>query len=109
MSCDQTVTQEANAHAADVSTLLMVILNRIERIETRLALSVEKESYTVEEAAERLDRKPWTVRQWCNKLQVNGAYKVHGKGRTGEWRIPHEELVRLQNRGPLPEGACQGA
>jgi hypothetical protein len=109
MSCDPTVTQETSAHPDDVPTLLKELINRMERIEARLALSVEKESYTVEEAAERLDRKPWTVRQWCNKGQVKGAYKVHGKGRTGEWRIPHEELVRLQNRGPLPERACQSA
>jgi hypothetical protein len=109
MPCDPTPTQATNAHAADVPTLLKEILNRMERIEARLKLSVEKESYTVDEAAERLSRKPWTVRQWCNKGQVQGAHKVHGKGRTGEWRIPHEELVRLQNRGPLPEAACQNA
>ena len=90
-------------------TLLKEILNRIEQIETRLALSVEKESYTVEQAGERLNRKPWTVRQWCNKGQVKDAYKVHGKGRTGEWRIPHEEIIRLQNNGPLPKGAYQAA
>jgi hypothetical protein len=40
---------------------------------------------------------------------VQGAYKVHGKGRTGEWRIPHQELVRLQNEGPLSEGSYQAA
>ncbi len=85
------------------------ILNRIERMETRLSLSVEKESYTVEDAAERLGRRPWTVRQWCNKGQVQGAYKVRGKGRTGEWRIPHEGLVGLQSQGPSPEGAHQAA
>lgn len=78
------------------------ILLRMDRIEHRLNLNVEKEAYTVEEAAERLNRSPWTVRQWCNKCQVKDAYKVHGKGRTGEWRIPHEELIRLQNEGPLP-------
>lgn len=82
---------------------------RLDRIEQRLALSIAKESYLVEEAAERLNRKPWTVRQWCNKGQVKGAKKVRGKGRTGEWRIPHEELLRLQNDGPLPVGTCQAA
>lgn len=85
--------------------LLRELVERLDRIERRLELNVEKEAYTVEEAAERLNRSPWTVRQWCNKGQVEDAYKVHGKGRTGEWRIPHAELVRLQNEGPLPEGS----
>jgi hypothetical protein len=81
---------------------LSEVLERLDRIEEKLNLSSEKETYTVEEAASRLGRSPWTVRQWCNKQQVKGAVKVHGKGRTGEWRIPHEELVRLQNEGPVP-------
>ncbi len=78
------------------------LLERLDRVEERLDLSVEKESYTTEEAAERLGRTAWTVRQWCNLGQVHGAKKVCGKGRGGEWRIPHQELVRLQNDGPLP-------
>jgi hypothetical protein len=80
------------------------LMERLERIERHLALAVEKEWYTTEEAAERLGRKVWPVRQWCNKGQVPGAKKVRGKGRAGEWRIPHEGLVRLQNEGPLPPG-----
>jgi ribosomal protein L16 Arg81 hydroxylase len=93
----------------DMRTMMKELINRYAQLEKRFNLSVEKESYTVEQAGERLNRKPWTVRQWCNKGQVKGAYKVHGKGRTGEWRIPHEELVRLQNEGPLPEGKHQAA
>lgn len=77
------------------------VLLRLDRLERRLDLNVEKETYTTEQAAERLNRSEWTVRQWCNQGQVKGARKVHGRGRQGEWRIPHEELVRLQNEGPL--------
>jgi hypothetical protein len=74
-------------------------------IEQRLGLSVVKDAYTPEEVGDRLPSKrtPWTVRQWCNRGQAR-AHKVHGKGRQGEWRITHEELLRLQNEGPLPEG-----
>jgi predicted transcriptional regulator len=78
------------------------ILQRMQRIEKFFGASVVKEAYTTEEVAERLGRSEWTVRQWCNHGQVTGAKKVHGRGRQGEWRIPHEELVRLQNEGPLP-------
>jgi hypothetical protein len=74
----------------------------LDRIEERLANSTVKETYTTEEVAERLGKSEWTVRQWCNKGQVEGAKKVRGRGRSGEWRIPHGEMVRLQNDGPLP-------
>src|SRR5262245_41900611 len=75
---------------------------QLDRLERLFTTSVVKETYTVEEAAPRLGRSEWTVRQWCNKGQVLGAKKVRGRGRKGEWRIPHEELLRLQNEGPLP-------
>jgi transposase len=75
---------------------------QLDRLERLVKGSVEKETYTVEEVAERLKRSEWTVRQWCNKGQVEGAKKVHGRGRKGEWRIPHEALLKLQSEGPLP-------
>jgi hypothetical protein len=90
-----------------LSTVMTAIVQCLERLEEQLSLSVVKESYTTEEVAERLGRAEWTVRQWCNKKQVTGAKKVRGKGRSGEWRIPHEELLRLQSEGPLPVGGGQ--
>src|SRR5262245_10457580 len=79
-----------------------LLLDMMGRIENRLAISVQKETYTISEAAKRLGKSDWTVRQWCNKGQVEGAKKIHGQGRTGEWRIPHDSLLRLQNEGPGP-------
>jgi excisionase family DNA binding protein len=76
---------------------------RLDRIERAQSRSVVKEAYTTEEASEHLGRTSWTVRQWCNKGQVR-AVKVHGKGRQGEWRIPHDELARIQAEGPSPVG-----
>lgn len=78
------------------------VVARLDQIEHRLELNIEKEAYTVDETAERVGRRPWTVRDWCNKGQVPNAYKVNGKGRTGEWRIPHDSVARLQADGPLP-------
>src|SRR5438132_14111742 len=108
---DDVQLEERIARAVEdrIAPLLGAIVQRLERLEERLSLSVVKESYTTEEAAERLGRSEWTVRQWCNKSQVKGAKKVRGKGRTGEWRIPHDELVRLQNEGPLPPRTVQAA
>jgi excisionase family DNA binding protein len=96
-----TDTPEASERA-QILALLQALHIRLDDIENKMALSREKETYTVEEAAKRLNRTPWTVRQWCNKGQLEGAKKVHGMGRTGEWRIPHDALIRAQNQGPLP-------
>ena len=81
------------------------IMERLERMERAQALSLTKEAYTTEEAAERLGRSEWTVRQWCNKGQVKGAYKVRGKGRTGEWRLPHDAVQVLVTQGPALPGS----
>jgi hypothetical protein len=91
---------------ADPAVLRLVELvtgmrEQLDRVERRVGLGVVKETYTTEEVAERISRSEWTVRQWCNKGQVRGR-KVRGRGRQGEWRIPHDELVRVQNEGPLP-------
>jgi excisionase family DNA binding protein len=89
-------------------SMFQVILERFDqqqeqlsRIEKRISSSVEKAAYTTQEAAEQLNLKKWTVMQWCNKGQAR-AKKVHGRGRQGEWRISHEELIRLQSEGPMP-------
>src|SRR5689334_19198785 len=70
----------------DVISLLISLAERLDRIEQAQTLTIEKESYTVEEAAKRLGLSAWTVRQRCNKGQME-AKKVPGKGRQGEWRI----------------------
>jgi hypothetical protein len=103
---DDAQLEERIAKAVEerIAPLLEAILQRQVFLQDRLALTVVKETYTIEETAGRLGRSDWTIRQWCNHGQVNGAKKVHGKGRTGEWRIPHDEVVRLQNEGPLSPG-----
>ena len=86
----------------DIAGLLREIITRLDRLEKAQSLSVVKDSYTTKEVAERLGCSEWTVRQWCNLGQVPDAVKKHGRGRTGEWKIPHEALLRLQDKGPLP-------
>ena len=97
---------EPTTPAQDATVLRLVELvtgmrEQLDRVERRVGLGVVKEMYTTEEVAGRIGRSEWTVRQWCNKGQVRGR-KVRGRGRQGEWRIPHDELVRVQNDGPLP-------
>jgi hypothetical protein len=82
--------------------LLEKVADRICSLEKKLDLARVKETYTPEEVAAQVEKSPWVVRQWCNKGQVPGAYKIQtGRGKKGEWRIPHETVLRLQNEGPL--------
>jgi hypothetical protein len=91
--------QTDEAPMDDTRTLLLEIVARLDRIEKR---AVTKDAWTVEEAAERLSKSPFTVRQWAN-LGCIRANKVRGKGRRGEWRIADAEVSRVQVEGPSPE------
>ena len=64
------------------------------RKQQRLASAAERKFYAVDEVAELTGLKPWTIRQACNKGRVKAS-----KGDDGRWRIPHDELVRLQEEG----------
>jgi hypothetical protein len=90
---------------ADVISLLNTIAERQERLERVFTISAQLETYTVEQAAARLGRAAWTVRQWCNEGQAE-AKKIRGRGgRNGEWRLTDCELKRLQSEGPKPFGS----
>jgi transposase len=100
--CQPNDTPPQAASIDAVYTLLQAMCEELNQLKNDLAIARPKETYTTDEAAKRLKRTAWTVRDWCNKGQVAGAYRVHGKGRRGEWRIPHDALVRVQNEGPGP-------
>jgi hypothetical protein len=81
--------------------------SRLERIEVMLKLLVQqkivKEWYSTAEAAEILGRAEWTVRENCRLSRYHANKRRTGRGRSLEWMISHEELVRIQNEGPLPD------
>ena len=60
----------------------------------RVAQATDRKFYTVPEVAELTGFKEWTIRQACNKGRIKGK-----KGDDGRWRLPHEELLLLQEAG----------
>ena len=82
------------------------VLERLEQIEVTLRQLVErrtvKESYSPAEVAEILNKKPYTVREWCRMQRINSAKRPCGRGASDEWEISHEEVERIQAHGLLP-------
>lgn len=72
---------------------LQPVLDRLDKLTAYILQPSEKQSYTVDEVADRTGLAAWTIRQACNKHLIS-AEKVNEK-----WRIPHSELVRVQNNG----------
>jgi len=84
----------------------MTVEERLERIETMLAVLIEQQTvrdfYTVEEFARIVGRAEYTCREWCRQGRISAKKLPHGRGNEGEWRVSHEELLRYQREGLLP-------
>lgn len=84
--------------------------HRLDRIEATLNLIVEhleakrleKEWYTTKEAAGLLEKRPYTVREWCRHGRIHAEKAQAGRGLDDEWRISHDEIQRIRNSGLLP-------
>lgn len=83
------------------------ILIRLASIEAKLdALSREKavrDYYSVEEFAERVGKKKFTVREWCRLGRINAEKRDCGRGNSCEWRISNHERLRYMRDGLLPD------
>jgi excisionase family DNA binding protein len=79
-----------------IETLARIEQQNLE-ILSRLTPKASKKYLSVEEAAEKLDRSSWTIRQLCNIGQM-----VAVKGDDKKWRIPADEVARLEENGAPP-------
>lgn len=85
---------------------IQVVLDRLQRIESTLAMLVEKHTvkdwYTTEEVARMLGKAEFTVREWCRLGRVHAEKRNSGRGKFQSWVISHAELQRFQREGLLP-------
>lgn len=102
-----------SAARIDVTTLIQETCSRLEARLTRLEellhemrtahapAAPAKDYYTTAEAAQLLGKRTYTVREWCRLGRVHAEKAASGRGLDEEWRISHDELVRIQNEGLL--------
>ena len=79
---------------------------RLDRIETVLqqltTQRLMKEYYSTSDVAKLVKRSEFTVREWCRLGRIAAEKRACGRGRSQEWMIPHDELLRFQCEGLLP-------
>ena len=82
------------------------IEDRLNRIEQMLATLVERQTvkdwYTTAEVGEILGMTGYTVREWAQHGRIHATKRACGRGRSKEWIVSHDELIRIRNEGLLP-------
>jgi Helix-turn-helix domain len=80
---------------------------KLESIEKLLLVLVERQQmrewYSVEEFARLVGRANFTCREWCRNGRIKAEKKESGRGAYPAWVISHEELLRFQREGLLPD------
>lgn len=61
-----------------------------------------KSHYSVEEFAQQVSRRPFTVREWCRLGRIHATKSMTRSGAATLWVISHEELERFRREGLLP-------
>lgn len=83
------------------------IVSRLGRVESLLQQLVERgrvqEWYTIEEFARVTGRSEHTIREHCRYGRIEASKRRSGRGLHAEWAISHEELLRYQKEGLLPD------
>jgi hypothetical protein len=88
---------------------IRLLLERLERIETQLAILIDRETakewYTTHEFARLLGKAEFTVREWCRLGRVRAEKRQSGRGAHPAWVVSHGEVLRYQREGLLPADA----
>jgi hypothetical protein len=94
------------ANAAPQQPEYRMLAERLGRIESALLGLVKQrraqEWYDTAAAGDILGRAAYSVREWCRLGRVRAEKRACGRGRSKEWMIAHEELMRIKAEGLLP-------
>jgi hypothetical protein len=85
----------------------MTIEERLQNMETLLAILVEREAvkdyYEVDEFARLVGKAAFTVREWARLGRIHAEKRQSGRGAHPAWVISHSELLRYRRDGLLPQ------
>lgn len=85
----------------------MTIDERLDRIEAMLTSLVERERtrefYSTDEFARLVGKREFTVREWARLGRIHAQKRRSGRGAFAAWVISHQELLRYQKEGLLPD------
>src|SRR5262245_34711120 len=89
----------------DVGVTLAKILSVLARIEKRLDLVPlrDQEWFTVAEIARMLNKKQFTVQEWCRLGRINASKRANKRGPHRQGRISAREVQRIREEGLLPD------
>lgn len=97
------------AEVAELKGLAKQILGRTDGGLTELAARMDaqaddqrKEWYSVSEFALAVERKPYTVQEWCRMGRILARKREYGRSKSSEWEISREEIERYRNHGLRP-------
>src|SRR5689334_11022494 len=61
-----------------------------------------REWYSVEEVAEAVGKRPYSVREWARLGRINAVKRAERRGGSALWSISAEEVRRYREKGLLP-------
>ena len=73
------------------------------QLDAEPVVAVDAPELTVAAFARLVSRSPATVRSWCERGLVPGAYKLPGDRRRAAWRIPAASVVAFRQRSSAHE------
>lgn len=83
------------------------VVSRLDRIESLLVALLErgtvKDYYSTDEFARLVGKAEFTVREWARLGRINAEKRKSGRGAFAAWVISHQELLRYQREGLLPD------
>jgi hypothetical protein len=89
----------------------MTVDERLERIESMLCALMERQTikdyYDVDEFAHIVGRASFTCREWARLGRIKAEKRKSGRGAHCSWAISHQELLRFQREGLLPDAASR--
>lgn len=88
--------EELRKQIAQLQAMVVELYKCVQKKLTTNPPQQERERYTVKEFAELVNRKPYTVREWCRHKRIRS-----NRDASKRFRISHAEYLRFKDNGLL--------